>query len=114
MKYRALSPTGDYQFGRSGIFLTDSPEAVAQAIQTRLGLWTNEWFLDATEGTDYMGKVLGHGTQDTRDLEVKSRILGTPGVVELLSYSSSVVGRSMRATATASTLYGTTTVSIGA
>lgn len=110
MKYRALSATGDYQFGRSGIFLTDSVEAVAQAILTRLQLWAGEWFLDDREGTDYQGKILGYGTQGTRDQEIKTRILETPGVVELIAYSSSITDRQMKVAAEVRTQYGTTTI----
>lgn len=110
MKYRALSSTGDYQFGRAGIFLQDSPAAVAQAIMTRLQLWTGEWFLDKAEGTPYDGQILGHGTQGSRDLAIKQRIVETPGVSELLSYQSSVTGRSLKVTARVATQYGSTLI----
>lgn len=112
MKTRALSPTGDYQFGRSGIFLQDSPEAVAQVIRTRLGLWSGEWYLDSTEGTPYMQQILGAGTQGTRDLAIRDRILGTPGVQALLSYQSSVNNRSMSVTAVVQTPYGAATINV--
>ncbi len=114
MKYRELSVDGDYQFGRSGIFLTDSPEAVAQAISTRLALWTNEWFLDASEGTPYESRILGYATQGTRDLALKQRITETPGVLRILSYSSSVdATRKMTASAVVETIYGEATINIG-
>ena len=110
MRYRALSPTGDYQFGKAGIFFMDSPQAVAQAIQTRLALWTGEWFLDATEGTQWVGGVVGHNTQATRDLVIKERVLDTPGVVSIDSYGSSVANRVMTATARVTTAYGAATI----
>lgn len=114
MRYRALSSSGDYQFGRTGIFLVDSPQAVAQAIRTRLALWAGEWFLDSREGTPYEEKILGYGTQGTRDLAIKERIAGTQGVRQLMSYSSSVsADRKISARATVETSYGTTTVQIG-
>jgi hypothetical protein len=106
MKYRQLTASGDYMFGRLNSFLVDTPETVAQAIKTRLALWTNEWFLDKTEGTDYIDKILGTGTQGTRDAEIKGRILGTPGVVEILKYSSSVDARQFIVSATVRTEYG--------
>lgn len=110
MRYRELSPSGDYQFGRTAIFLSDSPAVVVQAILTRLHLWSGEWFLDDREGTPYEQGVLGHGTQGTRDLVLKSRILGTPGVSELISYSSSVdAARKMTVQATVQTIYGAST-----
>jgi len=112
MRYRALSSTGDYQFGRSGIFLVDTPAVVAQAIKTRLGLWTGTWFLDNQEGTDYMGGIVGTHTQGTRDLIVKSRIVETQGVLELSDYQSSVVDRAFSATARVQTQYGQATLTL--
>lgn len=107
MKYRALTPEGDYQLGATGQFLLNSPQAVAQAIKTRLMLMTGEWFLDSEEGTAYQTKILGYGTQGTRDIEVKQRILDTPGVLELLEYASEVqADRSFRVVARISTIYG--------
>lgn len=110
MKYRALDGAGDYQFGRTGLLLTDTPQVVAQAVLTRLRLWTGQWFLDADEGTPYMDGILGYGTQDTRDILTRARILGTPGVTEITRYSSSVQGRSMLVTAEIQTQYGTATI----
>lgn len=110
MRYRALSTTGDYQFGRSGIFLQDSPACVAQAILTRLKLWTGEWFLDKTEGTPYEGQIIGHNTQGTRDVAIKQRIVETPGITELISYSSSVSGRRLTVSAQVATQYGPTSI----
>lgn len=114
MKYRALSPTGDYQMGRAGLMLTDTPQAVAQAVKTRLGLASGEWFLDIDEGTPYGTKVLGTHTQDTRDPVIKSRILDTPGVVELVNYYSTVNDRALSVTATVTTKYGVTPITVQA
>jgi len=114
MRYRALAADGDYQFGRAGIFLIDSAASVAQAIKTRLMLWTDEWFLDNTEGTPFNPLVLGHHTQATRDLVFKQRILDTPGVKEILNYYSTInAQRQFKVTATVGTIYGAATVSIG-
>lgn len=113
MRYRQLDANGDYVFGGSGEFLVDSPECVAQAIRTRLLLATGEWFLDVTEGTAYAEQVLGYGTQGSRDNAIKSRIIDTPGVEELLSYASSMsADRRFTVTAVVRTLYGDTTVTI--
>jgi hypothetical protein len=112
MRYRKLSPTGDYLLGQAGQFLVDSPEVVAQAIQTRLLLSTGEWFLDLTEGTPYSTEILGTGTQGSRDQAIKERILDTPGVVELVSYSSAVEDRRFSVSARVSTIYGPTTINV--
>lgn len=112
MKYRKLTDTGDYKFGGFSQFHQDTPEAVLQAVQTRLALATGEWFLNLREGTDWGGSVLGYGTQGVRDLVLQSRILGTAGVREIVSYDSYVntAARSFSMNATIDTIYGTTTV----
>lgn len=113
MKYRTLTADGDFQFGRTGIFLQDSPEAVAQAILTRLRLWTNEWFLDSEEGTPFEERILGYGTQGTRDLSIKQRISETQGFLRFVSYQSRVdAARKMTVTAVVDTIYGTATVNL--
>lgn len=103
MKYRALDANGDYVLGA---FLSNTPEAVAQAVKTRLALWMGEFFMDTSDGTPYYQDILGHNTN--YDLEIQDRILGTTGVSEIVSYSSSVVNRALSVTCTISTIYGTT------
>lgn len=113
MRYRALDAAGDYQFGRAGLFLQDNNAAVAQALKTRLKLWAGEWFLDADEGTPYHEQILGYSTASSRDQAVRARILDTPGVVELVKYSSSVgADRKFVVAATVSTIYGTATITL--
>lgn len=91
MRYRKLDANGDYTWGGGlSSFFIDKPEAVAQAAGTRLRLQLGEWFLDITDGTPWQTQVLGKYTGNTRDLVLKSRVLGTTGAVSLASYSSQV------------------------
>lgn len=110
MRYRQLDANGDYTISLP--FLVNSPAAVAQAILTRLRLWTGEWFLDRTEGTPWDQQVLGPRANSNPDAAIKQRILGTAGVTGITSYSSSYVGstRAFSVTATVATLYGAATV----
>lgn len=113
MRYRELSATGDYTFGRgSGNFLVNSPACVAQAVLTRLKLLQGEWFLDVTEGTPYLQKVMGYNTV-SRDQVIKQRILQTQGVTSIVDYNSTLDPRTraFSVTATIDTIYGQTTVS---
>lgn len=55
---------------------------------TRLMMYFGEWFLDTTDGTKWRESVLGVNTNFTRDLEIKQRVLGTPNLREITSYSS--------------------------
>lgn len=115
MKYRKLTATGDYSFGhRAADFYVDSPDAVAQAVQTRLLLIQGEWFLDTTAGTPYFTRILGTGTQRTCDQAIQDVIIGTEGVLRIDAYSSDVnpVTRALTAAATITTVYGQATVTI--
>lgn len=113
MKYRKLDANGDYQFGREGEFFIDEPDGVRQAIETRLLLMTNEWFLDSNEGTPYDPDILGYNTATTRDPAIIDRILGTPGVREILQYSSSVdEARVFRVNALVATIYGDAQIAV--
>lgn len=113
MRYRKLDSAGDYTLGSGADFLANSPEAVAQAVQTRLALWAGEWFVDTSDGMPWAGDVLGKRFQrNNPDSAIKSRILGTPGVTELLEYSSAFDGETRKFTVTAkiNTAYGTATL----
>lgn len=109
MKYRILSSTGDMTMGGGlASFYINSPEAVAQAVKTRLLLFLSEWFLDTTDGTDWFGRVLGKYTQGTRDAVIRERILDTLGVNTILTYSSSFnsATRTFTVNASLDTVYG--------
>jgi len=113
MRYRKLSATGDYVFGgQQADFYKDSPEAVGQAVLTRLRLLRGEWFLDKIEGTPWGTEVLGKYTNGTYDAAIRQRILGTQGVLQITEYSSTVdtEKRALSVTVTISTIYGPTTV----
>ncbi|MBN3822360.1 hypothetical protein G3O00_01850 [Burkholderia sp. Ac-20384] len=113
MKYRKQDADGDYVFGGgANDFLVNTPEAVAQAVLTRLRLLRGEWFLDTTVGMPWATDVLGKYTSGTYDSAIRQCILGTQGVTEITSYSSSVdpSTRELTVAATITTIYGTTTV----
>lgn len=113
MRYRKLDADGDYVAGPGAVFLVNSPETVAQAVETRMRLFTGEWFLDLDEGLNKM-RILGNNTQGTRDQEVQQRILNTFGVKSILNYASQVDPnvRSFSVSATLDTIYGVVPVSI--
>lgn len=111
MRYRKLSPTGDYVFGhQQADFWINVPDAVAQAVETRLRMALGEWWLDTTDGTPWLQSVLQNNTQATRDPALQNRILGTTGLSGIDSYASQVVGRAFSVQATVDTIYGAATV----
>ena len=111
MKVRKLDSDGDMVFGHGDEdFYKDSAEGVAQNARTRLQLWWGQWFLDTSEGTPWLEKVLGK--QSAADIIVRERILGTPGVKEITSFESVADPdtRTLSFTAEISTVYGSTEV----
>lgn len=113
MRYRKLDANGDYTFGqRDGNFYVDVPEAVAQAVKTRLGLIQGEWFLDTTVGTPYNSQILGAGTVSAYDRAIQEVILGTTGVLGIVDYASNVnpTTRAASVTCTIDTIYGQSTI----
>lgn len=112
MRYRKLSASGDYIFGEGkSEFYVNNPEAVAQAVRTRLLLFTGEWFLDLTEGMPYKEQVLGRGTLNLYDQAIKDRILTTQGVLSIVDYASVLdQNRNLTVAVVIETIYGTVRV----
>ena len=102
----------------AGTMTATAAAYLAQAVQTRLGLFTGEWFLDTTDGTPWRTEVLGKYTQDSYDAVIKDRILTTmvinsqlvitAGVKSIAAYSSTFDpdARKLRVTTTIDTIYG--------
>lgn len=101
-------------FGHPSIdFYKDSPEAVGQAVLTRLRLWKGEWFADMAEGTPYNEEVLGKKRLESASFTIRRRILETQGVlsIETFSFIRDEATRSFFVTATINTIYGETSLS---
>ena len=116
MRYRRLDSDYDMLFGQQQAdFFRDSPEAVAQAVLTRLRLWRGEWFVDITDGTPYMQAALGYGKAKTIEPAIRERILGTQGVTRIVDMSMYFEPDSRVATISAviDTVYGRATVQGG-
>lgn len=125
MKYRKLSPTGDYTFGGGlGNFYIDEPAAVGQAVGTRLKLWLGEWSFNTDSGTPYLDGIIGkHPTQEA-DQTIQTEVLATQatqlgggtidGVVDIQKYLSELdtEARSFSVQLTINTIYGPTVVDL--
>lgn len=84
---------GDFALNtnRSGLMLAKAGDMIVQNIKQRLEMFEGEWFLDLSEGTPYYRSIFG---QKPRSIPVirsvfRQRIAETPGVLEVLSISSS-------------------------
>jgi hypothetical protein len=124
VRYRKLDQNGDYVAGNgSADFWYNQPEAVGQAVLTRLLLFRGEWFLDITEGTPWggfpinplvvqQGQILGTHTRLTRDVALKMRTLATSGLSNIANYDSQFEpnGRRFSVQMTINTIYGVANV----
>jgi hypothetical protein len=113
MRLRKMDSAGDMQFGSGqNNFWRDVPDAPGQLAQTRMALWLGQWFLNVTDGTPWLTKVLGKYTGSTRDAAIQARILGTTGVKSILAYASQL-NRDTRVwdvQCTIDTIYGQITI----
>lgn len=117
MRYRKLDENGDYVFGNGQQdFYKDSVEAVAQSVKTRLQLWKGEWFIDSDEGTPYLQGVIGKQSTEVINTVLRSRILGTDGVLTIDSFDSTIdpTTRKLSLSVSISTIYGNTTIEVAA
>lgn len=113
MRYRKLDKNDDYTFGQaSSNFFSNVPEAVAQAVKTRLKLIRSEWFLDITIGTPYNAKILGAGRVATFSSAIRQVIAETQGVTGIVKYSAFFNPQTRKASvsATINTIYGAVTL----
>lgn len=111
MRYRKLDANGDRIWGHSQAdFWINSPDGVRQSVQTRLGLWLGQWFLNPQDGTPYQYDVLGKYTDAVRDAVIQARVLQTFGVKAIKNYSSGLDRntRVFKVNGNIDTIYGVT------
>lgn len=86
------SETHDVVFVNGGAPVTSTEQDnVAQRLKITLQTFLGEWFLDTNVGVPYFesifGKVVNKGSVD---LILQNKILADAGVIEMVSFSSSV------------------------
>lgn len=70
--------------------LTEGVEAIQQALIIRLQFFINEWFLDITRGVEFYQTIyVKNPNLNLVASVIKTQILTTPGVNEILSYAQS-------------------------
>lgn len=110
MRDLALDPeTHDLLIQNFDLVLNADLESVRQAVSVRLQFFYGEWFLDITEGIKYYEYILVKNP----DLSlvsgiIKTAILNTPNVKEILDYSQAYdsVARSLTVSFRANTDFG--------
>ena len=75
--------------------VTDPVERVMQRLKIKLLTFKGEWFHNRRYGIPYWQEILGKKVSKSRvDIVFQEAVLEEPGVVEIVSFSSSLVRRS--------------------
>lgn len=113
MRTRKLDENGDVVYGNGfRAYEVDTPLAVGLAVEFRMQLFLGEWFLNTGDGTPWDTDVLGKYTAAKRGPVLRARILGTPNVLTLDTFSTSTVGRAFNYLATVTTVYGNSSLAV--
>lgn len=86
MKYRKLTPLGDYTFGSNGQDYIEDVDAVAQAVKTKLLLFYREWWEDLGQGIPMFQSIIGNNlsaVQDSITMLIKDRIQEVPNILSV-------------------------------
>lgn len=87
MKYRKLTPTGDYSFGNNHQDFVNGKEAIAQAIKTKILLFYGEWWEDLGIGIPIFQSIIGQQNSKNTSIAIQSllnrRILEIDEVVSV-------------------------------
>lgn len=86
----------------SGEYFLTGKDATAQAVTRRLKLFLGEYFLNVSDGTPWFQQILGKTSRDIAAANIKSRILGTTGVVALAAFEFDFDARTRKITVNAS------------
>ena len=111
---RKLDENGDMCLSGS-VWLYDI-DAVTQTINTRLKLFSKEYWRDVSEGTPWLKEILGktnsQNTLSYKENLIKDRMLGTFGVLSILEWSSDFDNSSRKLSIKASILteFGATSI----
>lgn len=91
MRVREQDSNGDMTFGNGQQnFLANSPDAVAQVVQTTLLLILGEWYLNLNDGTPWFQGVLGVHSKDTADQTLITQIKTVDGVTDVQDWTSTI------------------------
>lgn len=91
------------------IVLVDGSLLVRQRLSIALQLFKGEWFLDADAGVPWLQEILEKGVAvAVIDAILREKIVGTPGVNRILTYSSEIdaATRTVSVAFTVDTVYG--------
>lgn len=103
MLTRRLDGAWDMSFGKGTNNFSSMAEATGQKVKSRLLLLFGEWFLDTSAGMPYLGDIMVKPTNlPLAESLIKRNILGTEGVLEIISFSLDLDHETRKLTVTTS------------
>ena len=102
MKIRAIDENGDWVFGNGLGSYKEDIDAISQHITTRLREWYNDCWFNTNAGIDFPNRTQ---SPDVLEIDIKTIIVETDGVVGLDNFTATFVGREVFVTFTALTIY---------
>lgn len=73
------------------VVISDTTDAIIQRLRIRLQFFKGEWFLNKLFGIPYHQTIFKKSiTKDQADGVYRTHILNTPGVVEILTFTSAL------------------------
>jgi len=82
----------DIHFNVAGVLvLVEDSEAVAQRVRQHIEAYRGEWFLDRTDGVEWLTRIFVQPfSQDVAEALLKTAILDVPGVAEIIEFDMQV------------------------
>lgn len=105
-KYRSIID-GEPQWGQGQQNFVADVYAIALLLQTRLNLFTGEWWANLTDGLPLWQSILGQNSNvQAVSLLISQRILATPYVVGIANSSAVYANSQFKYAATVQTQFG--------
>lgn len=108
VKFRTLDSNWDFQFGRGKQDYASDSMAVSYRLKTKLLSWFRDCFFDVEAGVDWKNILGSKGTKSQADSAVRQLVVTDEGVDSLVSFDSSMSGRTYNCSIRVKTIYGET------
>lgn len=105
MIIRNLDENHDWTFGKGRNNYASGNKCVGLNIQTRILSWLNDCFFAQSEGVDWVNRLGMKGQTDMLEQDIRTIIVQTPDVVQLVDFQFQVVGRVFTAQYTVNTRF---------
>lgn len=105
MKFRNLDADLDWTFGKGVYNYARQQEATKLNIRTRLLSWVNDCFFDMSAGIDWLNRLGDKQQRELLEQDIKRVITQSEDVIELVTFSTTLLGRQFSAEYTVRTIY---------